>query len=53
MITHIHHYQEKIERNKKSSSTCEIRLGSDEKNIEFFADYFTQYVRGGSDENTS
>ncbi len=52
MITHIHHYQEKIERNKKSSSTCEIRLGSDEKNIEFFADYFTQYTRGGSDENT-
>lgn len=52
MITHIHHFQEKVERNKKSSSTCEVRLGSDENFIEFYADYFTQYTRGGSDENT-
>lgn len=52
MVTHIHHFQEKIERSKKSSSTCELRLGSDDTFIEFFADYFTQYTRGISDENT-
>ncbi len=45
MITHIHYFQQKTERNKESNSTCEIRLGSDENCILYYADFYTQYTR--------
>ena len=45
MVTHEHYFQEKVERNKQSSSTCELRLGSDENNIIYCADFYTNYSR--------
>ncbi len=47
MITHEHYFQEKVERNKQSSSTCELRLGSDDNTLVYYADFYINYTRFG------
>lgn len=45
MITHEYYFQEKIERNKLSSSTCELRLDSDETTLVYCSNFHINYTR--------
>ena len=47
MKTIVHHYQEKLDKNKLLKSTCELRLGFSDDLIVYSSNYYTDYNRKG------